>query len=138
MEHQEKHPKDKVVAHRLKYAKPGIAERFIDDEVLLVPSKTKSNATDSPNPNKLPPSKRGRIAKSDAELEIQAKLGSAIRKLRLEQGMSQDKLAELADLTRSYTTDLERGLHGVGIFLAHRVANALGIPLSKLLEEAGL
>jgi transcriptional regulator with XRE-family HTH domain len=53
-------------------------------------------------------------------------------------GMSQEGLALLAELDRSYVGGIERGEHNVAIVNLIRLADALGISTSELLNSAGL
>ena len=65
-------------------------------------------------------------------------LGEAIRRIRLEQGMSQEKLALLAEVDRSYVGRVERGDNNVAILTLKRLANALQVTMSELMMEAKL
>jgi transcriptional regulator with XRE-family HTH domain len=65
-------------------------------------------------------------------------LGDAIRRTRLEQSISQEGLALLAELDRSYVGGIERGEHNVAIVNLIRLADALGVSTSELLNSAGL
>ena len=51
-------------------------------------------------------------------------------------GISQEKLAELAGLSRSAITMIESGNRNPTLFVCHAVANALGVPLSDVIREA--
>ncbi|EAW36846.1 helix-turn-helix domain-containing protein [Lyngbya sp. PCC 8106] len=66
--------------------------------------------------------------------EPRKKLGSNIRQLRRSQGLSQEKLAEKADLHRTYIGAIERGERNVSLDNIVAIAHALGVPASKLLE----
>lgn len=65
-------------------------------------------------------------------------LGEALRHKRSTLGMSQESLALLAELDRSYVGGIERGEHNVAIINLIRLADALGINASELLKSAGL
>ncbi|MCS0581013.1 helix-turn-helix domain-containing protein [Massilia pinisoli] len=65
-------------------------------------------------------------------------LGGAIRALRLAAGMSQEELAHLAEVDRSYLGRVERGDNNVAIMTLCRVAQALGVSGAQLLELAHL
>ena len=65
-------------------------------------------------------------------------LGKALRHKRSMLGMSQEGLALLAELDRSYVGGIERGEHNVAIINLIRLADALGINASELLDSAGL
>ncbi|HST51348.1 MAG TPA: helix-turn-helix transcriptional regulator [Pyrinomonadaceae bacterium] len=58
-----------------------------------------------------------------------------LRKTRKEQGISQEKLAELAELHRTYIGSVERGERNITIDNMERLARALGITVQALLGE---
>ena len=63
-----------------------------------------------------------------------AAFGQAVRKLRVAKGLSQERLAELADIHRTYIGDVERGARNVSLVNMTRIAAALGVPLSRLIH----
>jgi transcriptional regulator with XRE-family HTH domain len=65
-------------------------------------------------------------------------LGQAIRKIRLSKDVSQEKLALLADVDRSYVGRVERGDNNVAILTLVKLAAALDVSIAKLMGEAGL
>lgn len=65
-------------------------------------------------------------------------LGDAIRRVRLEKGVSQEKLALLAEVDRSYVGRVERGDNNVAVLTLARLAKALGVSMRDLIGEAGL
>ena len=65
-------------------------------------------------------------------------LGEAIRRVRLSKGISQEKLALLAEVDRSYVGRVERGDNNVAVLTLSRLAEALGISLATLMHKAGL
>ena len=65
------------------------------------------------------------------------KLGVAIRKARKKLGLSQEALAIDAGLDRSYMGGIERGEHNISVVNVQKIANALGLRISKLFETAG-
>ncbi len=69
--------------------------------------------------------------KGDARLAF----GQAVRNLRLKKGISQEKLAELAGIHRTYIGDVERGTRNIALVNMVRVATALGVPLSHLVLD---
>lgn len=64
-------------------------------------------------------------------------LGAVMRAERRAQGLSQEALANKADIDRSYMGGIERGEHNIAIINFLKIANALGIKASVLLEKAG-
>jgi|SRR5262249_21760288 len=60
-------------------------------------------------------------------------IGLTIRSLRRERGLSQESLAELAEIDRSYMSSVERGLRNVSVLNVARIAAALDVPVRDLL-----
>ena len=60
-------------------------------------------------------------------------IGLTIRALRRERGLSQEALAELAHIDRSYMSSVERGLRNVSVLNVARIAAALDVPVRDLL-----
>ena len=63
-------------------------------------------------------------------------LGAAIRRARSSRGLSQEALAVDADLDRSYMGGIERGEHNLTLMNLVKIAGALKVRASKLLEES--
>jgi transcriptional regulator with XRE-family HTH domain len=62
------------------------------------------------------------------------KLGLRVRELRMLKGFSQEHLAELAGLHRTYIGGIERGEINVAFVNIVRLAKALEVPLSDLMK----
>ena len=56
-----------------------------------------------------------------------------LRKCRRHKGLSQEKLAELSSLHRTYVGAVERGERNISLDNMERLANALGVNLADLL-----
>ena len=61
------------------------------------------------------------------EKQIKRTLGQTVRKYRMKLGISQEKLAELTGLHRTYISDIERGSRNVAIINIVRIAQALKV-----------
>lgn len=60
--------------------------------------------------------------------------GQRVRDLRRKKGLSQEELADAAGLDRSYTGGVERGERNLSFLNILKIAAALGVPPSRLLE----
>lgn len=60
--------------------------------------------------------------------------GEKVRKIRKEKGLSQEALADLADIDRSYMGHIERGNQNITITKMHQIAEALEVPVQELLN----
>jgi len=63
-------------------------------------------------------------------------LGAAVRNRRERRGLTQEALAELAGLERTYLTDLEAGRRNPSVKTLDRLARALGVKVHTLFELA--
>jgi len=63
---------------------------------------------------------------------------SNVRLLRQHKGFSQEKLAELTGLHRTYIGSVERGERNISIDNMERIALALGCDLADMLREDNL
>ncbi|MDR1219191.1 MAG: helix-turn-helix transcriptional regulator [Treponema sp.] len=61
--------------------------------------------------------------------------GVLLQEARKNKGISQEKLAELSGLHRTYISDLERGLRNPTLSTIVTLANALEMTVSELLKE---
>jgi transcriptional regulator with XRE-family HTH domain len=60
--------------------------------------------------------------------------GEKVRQIRKEKGLSQEALADLAGIDRSYMGHIERGDQNITLTKIYQVAKALDIPPAKLLS----
>jgi transcriptional regulator with XRE-family HTH domain len=67
-------------------------------------------------------------------MDIRKSFGKKLKQFRLEKAISQEKLANLADLDRTYIPSIEKGLRNVSITVIEKLANALNIKISKFFE----
>ncbi|MHC1767920.1 MAG: helix-turn-helix domain-containing protein [Verrucomicrobiia bacterium] len=65
---------------------------------------------------------------------VLAKFGRNLRKSREAAGLTQESLAERADMDRTYISDIERGLRNPGIKNVARLARAIGTRSYRLMK----
>jgi transcriptional regulator with XRE-family HTH domain len=65
---------------------------------------------------------------------IQPNFGIRIKKLRLDRGFSQRKLADLVELSEEQISNIERGKNWVGELSFGLLAHALGVPQGALTD----
>lgn len=68
------------------------------------------------------------------EKALLVRLGSCIRKLRVERGWSQEDLALKSGLHRTYISSLENGERNPTMRSVGSIAKALGIPVRDLFQ----
>ncbi|RFP24040.1 helix-turn-helix domain-containing protein [Duganella sp. BJB476] len=64
--------------------------------------------------------------------------GEAVRQARKSQGISQEKLALLAEVDRGYLGRVERGDNNVALLTAFKIAQALNSSVAQLMLDAKL
>ena len=60
-----------------------------------------------------------------------------MRELRLQRQLSQEKLAELADLHRNYVGGVERGERNVSLLNIVKLSRGLNVSPAKLVDRIG-
>ena len=75
---------------------------------------------------------RKSYSKEDKELLL--KIGKKIRAIRLQLGLSQEKLAFACNLDRTYIGSVERGERNISVLNLHKISAALHIPSYELLK----
>ncbi|WP_179107099.1 helix-turn-helix domain-containing protein [Variovorax sp. KK3] len=71
-------------------------------------------------------------SKPPAKDKVQALFGAAVRARREQLLLTQEQLAELAELHTNYVSSVERGERNIGLHNIARLAHALDVPVSKL------
>lgn len=69
-------------------------------------------------------------------MDVSKRFGLAVRSVRLRRGYSQERLAELSELHRTYVGSVERGERNITLRNAEKLAAALGVSSSELLRLA--
>jgi transcriptional regulator with XRE-family HTH domain len=62
-------------------------------------------------------------------------LGKNVHRLRLQKSMTQEELAFEAEIDLTYMGGIERGKRNPSLLVMARIAQALSVPLTKLLSE---
>ena len=63
---------------------------------------------------------------------IKSNFGNHIKKLRIERGLTQEELADRANLHSTYIGQIERGLRNPSLVNLYKVANALNINANSI------
>lgn len=66
--------------------------------------------------------------------ELSIKFGNKVREIRIKKGLSQEELADLADVHRTYIGMIERAEKNITLESAKKIAHALGINMGELLR----
>ena len=67
-------------------------------------------------------------------MDIRKRLGSNLKRLRLEKGWSQEDFADRAGIHRTYVSDIERAARNPTITIVEKLAKPLWMSASILLE----
>lgn len=68
-------------------------------------------------------------------ISVQTAFGRAIKALRVERGISQEELADLANIQRPTLSSIETGASDPRLGTVFKLAEALGLPVGTLLER---
>lgn len=73
------------------------------------------------------------FASPPSKEKVQVAFGMAIRAYREERELTQETLAELADLHTNYVSSVERGERNISVYNIARLAYALKLPVSEVM-----
>ncbi len=68
-------------------------------------------------------------------MDLRDTFGANLRRLRNEKGFSQEELAAVAGINRTYVSKLEKGASYAGLEIIGKIADALGIDPVELLKR---
>ncbi|MES2796921.1 MAG: helix-turn-helix transcriptional regulator [Bacteroidota bacterium] len=68
-------------------------------------------------------------------MNIKQKVGLKIKEIRKSKGLSQEKLANLAEIDRTYLPTVEKGERNVSIEILEKLSKALEINIKDLFDE---
>jgi transcriptional regulator with XRE-family HTH domain len=68
----------------------------------------------------------------------QIKIGAKIRDKRLSKNISQENLAELSNIDRTYLQSIEKGMRNISVLVLQNICLALDCKLSDFLKEIDL
>ncbi|WP_338378806.1 helix-turn-helix transcriptional regulator [uncultured Flavobacterium sp.] len=66
--------------------------------------------------------------------KILIKFGERVREVRIEKGLSQEQLAHIADVHRTYIGMIERAEKNITLINIEKIAKALDINITELLK----
>ena len=69
---------------------------------------------------------------------LKPRFAQAVRKRRLELGLTQEELAHKSGLNRSYITDVERGARNLALVNVARLTRALDMTIPEFFRHYGL
>lgn len=69
------------------------------------------------------------------KLNARQRFAANLKEQRLAKGLSQEDLADLCGLHRTYVGSVERGERNISIDNMERLADSLDVPLEKLIRE---
>lgn len=75
------------------------------------------------------------VENQNSDLAAQRLFAANMKRLRKERGLTQEKLAELADLHINYVSSCERGERNISIRNIAKMALALGVSMGVLVTE---
>jgi len=73
--------------------------------------------------------------KGAALSDLTVRFGNRLLAVRQKKGMTQESLAQAAELSRNYVNDVERGRRNVTLATIDRLAGALGVKMAELMPD---
>ena len=67
--------------------------------------------------------------------DVKIRFGERLRELRIEKGWSQETLANLAEIDRTYIPGIENGKRNVSLAIIEKLSIVFNISISELVKE---
>lgn len=67
-------------------------------------------------------------------MELCQRFGTNVKRVRKRAGISQEALADMASVARSYMSDVERGVRNPTLGVVERIVSALDVSAASLLD----
>jgi transcriptional regulator with XRE-family HTH domain len=68
-------------------------------------------------------------------MDLRARVGLNVQRLRRDKEMSQEELAARAEMHQTYLSGVERGVRNPSLLVLGRIAKALGVDVEDLLKR---
>ena len=68
-------------------------------------------------------------------MDVRARFGANVRRLREAKGLSQEAFGFAAGIDRTYVSGIERGARNPTLTVAQKFADGLGVPLWRLFAD---
>lgn len=68
-------------------------------------------------------------------MDVRARVRLNMQRLRREKGLSQEELADLANIHQTYLSGVERGKRNPTITVLQRIAEALGVDIEDMVRR---
>ncbi len=68
-------------------------------------------------------------------MDVRRRLGLNLKRLREEQGFSQESFADHCGLHRTYISGIERGVRNPTVLILDKIAKGLKVPAGQLLDD---
>ena len=68
-------------------------------------------------------------------MDVRLRVGKNLKRLRLDAGLSQERLAFECELHRTYISGVERGVRNPTVVVLDTIARSLKVPVWLLLQE---
>jgi len=69
-------------------------------------------------------------------MDVRARIGWNLRRLRKERGVTQEDLATDSGIDRGYISGVERGVRNPSVSVLVRIADAIGVDVSELFDRS--
>lgn len=68
-------------------------------------------------------------------MDVRVRVGLNVQRLRRDKGLSQEELAERAEMHQTYLSGVERGVRNASVVVLARVAKGLGVDVEELFRK---